>query len=171
MHKTFLRQSNVNRVRNVNIRVEVGTRVPRTVRLAPIPAAVLTIVPQYRGYDYFLVEDDVCIVEPRTHAIVDVIVIDGRDRPGHQTASLVLSDQDRRIILDHVEFRGAATLGIGALEVGAPVPRGVRLEPMPVVVIERVPQLRGFHYFTAEDAVAIVDRDESRISLVIEQRR
>jgi hypothetical protein len=51
---TLLKQSNVNRVTNVNVPVNVGTRVPRSVRLVALPAEVISIVPQYRSYRYFV---------------------------------------------------------------------------------------------------------------------
>jgi hypothetical protein len=61
------------KVTNVNFSISVGTRVPQTVRLAPLPATVVAIVPEYRGYLYFVVEERIIIVEPDTHEIVLII--------------------------------------------------------------------------------------------------
>jgi hypothetical protein len=59
--------------RNVNFDIRVGTRIPHTVHYAVLPADIVRIVPQYRGFDYFLVEDEIVIVDPRTLEIVAVI--------------------------------------------------------------------------------------------------
>lgn len=59
--------------RNVNFDVRVGTRVPRSVRYAVLPEDIVRIVPQYRGFDYFLVEDEIVIVDPHTLEIVAII--------------------------------------------------------------------------------------------------
>jgi hypothetical protein len=60
---------------NVNITVNVGVAVPRTVQLYAIPADIVVIVPAYRRYRYFVVGDRVCIVDPDTYEIVEIIVI------------------------------------------------------------------------------------------------
>jgi hypothetical protein len=60
---------------NVNITVNVGVAVPRTVVLRPIPQDIIVIVPAYRRYRYFVVGDKVCIVDPATYRIVEIIVI------------------------------------------------------------------------------------------------
>jgi hypothetical protein len=59
--------------RNANFDVRVGTRVPRSVHYATLPADIVRIVPQYRGFDYFLVEDEIVIVDPHTLEIVAII--------------------------------------------------------------------------------------------------
>ena len=58
---------------NVNFSISVGTRVPRSVHFVTLPGEIVRIVPQYRGFDYFLVEDEIVIVDPRTLEIVAVI--------------------------------------------------------------------------------------------------
>ncbi len=73
IRQTIVKESNAPRVTNVNFTVSVGTVVPRTVRLAPIPVTVIEVMPAWRGYDYFLVGDDIIVVEPGTLRIVAVI--------------------------------------------------------------------------------------------------
>jgi hypothetical protein len=58
---------------NINFNINVGTVVPRTIGLAPLPAPIYAIVPAYRGYLYILVGDELLIVHPRTYEIVAVI--------------------------------------------------------------------------------------------------
>ena len=62
-------------VRNLNISINVGVAVPRSVTLYAVPEDVVVIVPEYRRYKYFVYEETVVIVDPDTYEIVDVIVI------------------------------------------------------------------------------------------------
>jgi hypothetical protein len=73
IRQTITKQSNAPRVTNVNFNISVGTVVPRTMRLAPLPVTVVEYVPRWRGYMYFLVGDEIIVVEPGTHRIVAVL--------------------------------------------------------------------------------------------------
>jgi hypothetical protein len=42
----------------------VGTVVPRDVRFQPLPPDVVEVLPQYRGYNFFVVRNDIAIVDP-----------------------------------------------------------------------------------------------------------
>ncbi|MFY9841300.1 MAG: DUF1236 domain-containing protein [Xanthobacteraceae bacterium] len=53
--------------------ITVGARVPRDVHVAALPEDIVTIVPEYRGFDYILVGDNILIVDPVTLEIVAVI--------------------------------------------------------------------------------------------------
>ena len=58
----------------LDIDVNVGVIVPRTVELRPLPPRIIEIVPAYRGYEYFvLVDGRIIIVEPGTLKVVYVI--------------------------------------------------------------------------------------------------
>lgn len=67
--------SSAPRVTNVNFDIKVGVAVPRTVRVAPLPATLISIEPEWRGYMYFVYNDEIIIVEPRTLRIVAVLVV------------------------------------------------------------------------------------------------
>ena len=58
---------------NVNFDVTVGTRIPRNVHVVVLPEEIVRIVPEYRGYEYFLVGDEIVIVDPRTLEIVAIL--------------------------------------------------------------------------------------------------
>ena len=60
---------------SVNINFGVGVAVPRSVRLVTIPQDIVVLVPEYRRYRYFISDDRVCIVDPDTFVIVDVIIL------------------------------------------------------------------------------------------------
>jgi Protein of unknown function (DUF1236) len=53
--------------------ITVGARVPRDVHVAVLPEDIVSIVPEYRGFDYILVGDSILIVDPVTLEIVAVI--------------------------------------------------------------------------------------------------
>lgn len=65
--------SNAPRANNINFTVNVGTVVPSTVRVVEVPPTIITIHPQWKGYRYFVYNDEIIIVEPRTLKIVAVL--------------------------------------------------------------------------------------------------
>jgi len=70
---TVIKQQNVQPVTNVNFSISVGTRVPREVHFHPLPAEIITIYPDWRGYEFFLVRNEIIVVNPRTLEIVAVL--------------------------------------------------------------------------------------------------
>jgi hypothetical protein len=151
LSQTILKDRNVNRLTDVNVSINIGTRLPRSVRLAALPAAVIAIVPEYRSYRYFVKDDQICIVDPHSYEIVEIIPASG------QVATR--------------ERGGGSTLGLGALTEGSDVPRDVKVRTFPESVIRKVPKLQGYGYVTAENRVAIVDRQGGKVRLVIDQHR
>ena len=57
----------------VNFNLSVGTVVPRTVRFVEVPDVLIRIHPAWRGYRYFVVDEEIIIVEPSTFKIVAVL--------------------------------------------------------------------------------------------------
>ncbi len=58
---------------NVHFNVEVGVKVPRTVHIEVLPEDIVEIVPQFEGFDYVVVGDNILIIDPDTLEIVDII--------------------------------------------------------------------------------------------------
>ena len=58
---------------HLDVSVSVGTRIPATVHVYPLPVEVISIYPEWRGYDYILVGDQIVIINPRTHEIVAIV--------------------------------------------------------------------------------------------------
>jgi hypothetical protein len=161
-------------VNQVNFSISVGTRVPRSVHLVALPAAVITLVPQYRGYQYFVANDEICIVEPSTYEIVEVIPASGKTAQrgeGGGSGMLTLTAEEKRIIIENVQTRGDSTLALGSLNEGSPVPREARLQTFPDVVVEKVPKVRGHKFFTAENRIAIADERGDKVAVVIDAKR
>lgn len=71
--RTVITKQNVKPVTNINFSISVGTRVPRTVSFYPLPTEVVTIYPDWRGYEFFLVGNEIIVVNPRTLEIVAVL--------------------------------------------------------------------------------------------------
>ena len=62
------------RVDHVDFDVSVGTVVPREhVHVVQVPETLVRIEPRWRGYDYFVYEDEIVIVNPHDMRIVAVV--------------------------------------------------------------------------------------------------
>jgi len=55
------------------VSVSVGTRIPTSVHLYPVPVQVIEVYPAWRGFNYILVGDQIIVVDPRTHEIVAIL--------------------------------------------------------------------------------------------------
>jgi len=73
IHEIIVKERSAPRVTSVNFDLSVGTRVPRNVRFVALPPSIVTIEPDLRGYDYFMVGDRIVVVNPRTMEIVAII--------------------------------------------------------------------------------------------------
>jgi hypothetical protein len=67
------KQEKVTEVTNVNFNISVGASIPSTVRFYPLPARIVTIYPEWRGYDFILVRGQYIVVRPKTHEVVYII--------------------------------------------------------------------------------------------------
>jgi hypothetical protein len=70
---TVIRDQHVQPVTNVNFSISVGTRVPRDVAFHPLPAEIVTIYPNWRGYEFILVRDQIVVIDPSSLEIVAVL--------------------------------------------------------------------------------------------------
>jgi hypothetical protein len=69
-----IRNQHVESVKNVNFSISVGTRVPREgVHFYPVPTEVVTIYPEWRGYEFIEVNGQIIIIEPSSYEIVAVL--------------------------------------------------------------------------------------------------
>jgi len=68
-----IRSEKIQETTNVNFNISVGATVPTTVRFHPLPARIVEIYPEWRGYEVILVKGRYIIVRPRTHEIVYII--------------------------------------------------------------------------------------------------
>lgn len=72
---TVFKQQKVEHVdaAKLNISISVGTRVPSSVHYYPVPQEVVVIYPEWRGFDYILVGNQIVILDPRSHEIVAIL--------------------------------------------------------------------------------------------------
>ena len=68
-----IKQEKVTEVTNVNFNISIGATIPATVQFHPLPSRIITIYPQWRGYEFILVRGRYIIVRPQTHEIVYII--------------------------------------------------------------------------------------------------
>jgi hypothetical protein len=160
------------RVHNAKFDHHVGRHIPRHVRLFAIPAAIFAFFPYYRDYSYFVVDDEVCIVDPRTYVVVDVIDAgywnSGPGRP--QVAGLQLSDREIALVRDSIppDFPDS---GLQLrLALGAEIADDVPLHEFPAILLERVPQLQQYRFLISADQIVIVQPNNRSIALVIDKR-
>ena len=50
-----------------------GTRIPERVHVYPLPVEVVDVYPEWRGYDYILVGDQILVIDPDSHEIVAIL--------------------------------------------------------------------------------------------------
>ena len=69
----MIRGTHVAPVTNVNFAISVGTRVPRDVEFHQLPAEVITYYPEWRGYEFIMVNNQILVIDPATFEIVAVL--------------------------------------------------------------------------------------------------
>jgi hypothetical protein len=55
------------------VAVAVGSEVPKSVVLQPMPAPIAQKVPQVKSHEFFVKNDKIALVDPKNHKIVEVI--------------------------------------------------------------------------------------------------
>lgn len=65
---------NVQSAPNIDVnQVSIGANLPGEVIINPLPPTIVELVPEFRGYDYFVIGDEVVIVDPATRQVVEII--------------------------------------------------------------------------------------------------
>jgi len=76
IRESIINSSNAPRVRNPNFSVNIGTVVPRgQIHLVRVPPTLVQIRPGWRNFLYFVYNDRIVIVNPRTMRIVNVLPV------------------------------------------------------------------------------------------------
>jgi hypothetical protein len=70
---TVIRNEHIRPLEHVNFSISVGTRVPRDVEFHRLPTEVITYYPEWRGYEYILVNGQILVIDPATYEIVAVL--------------------------------------------------------------------------------------------------
>jgi hypothetical protein len=171
VRQRIFRERRVDRIpRNrLNVALAVGSRIPRHHRLHRFTPALLAAIPIYAAYRYIVVEDTICVVDPDTYAIVDVIpatIEQAGPPPGSRPALALSAEQMRCVYVSVPKDRARANIRI-RLALGAEIPRRVRLFALPEAARACSPALATYRYIVVEDDVVIVDPADYAIALVI----
>jgi hypothetical protein len=159
---------------SVNIDVNVDEPLPGNVDLMPLPPAVVSIVPEYRGYDYVVVHDEIVIVQPSTRKVVEVIHRSGETHAmgegvgqGHR---LTLNQSQQRLIKETVTREHPREAQVQEqLSYGVTVPQDMTLEPVPQPLIAQIPMIEQYRMFITDgDRILLVDPDTREVVEVIE---
>lgn len=171
---TSISQLDVRPINNVNFSLSVGTAVPRDMRLRSLPAEVVEIVPQYRGYNFALVKDEIVIVEPSSYKIVAVLPYSGRSTAAApvrtEQRKTSFSDNDRDVVRKYAKSRPVErerrTTGSAVrtqIRTGERVPDSVEIEAFPDEVYRDAPTLREYRYVNRDSRTYIIEPRERRI--------
>ena len=157
-------------VENVNFSLSVGTVVPRDERFQPLPADVVEVVPQYRGYNFFVVRDDIVIVDPSSYQIVDVLPRTGRATAAAPASrKMSFSDTDREVIRKHARSARTEQRTTGSstsstrVRVGDRLPDSVEIRSFPEEVYRESPTLREYRYIERDNRTYVVEPHERTI--------
>ena len=162
---------NVQPLNNVNFSLNVGTAVPRDIRVQTLPPEVAEVVPQYRGYSFFVVRDEIVIVEPSSYQIVTVLPRSGGSTaaaPAPTRSREAFTDKDRDAVRKHVKTRTTErqTTGSSARTVirrGERLPESVEVEEFPETVYREAPSLRDYRYIHRENRTYLVEPHERTV--------
>ncbi|RTE94074.1 DUF1236 domain-containing protein [Bradyrhizobium sp. LVM 105] len=172
---TSISRLNVRPLTSVNFSLNVGTVVPRDVHLSTLPPDVVEIVPQYRGYSFALVKDQIVVVDPATYKIVTVLPYSGQSTATTTTtrerSASKFSDRDREVIRKHAKIRPegrseARTTGSTArteIRVGDRVPDSIEVEEFPSTVYRDAPGLREYRYIHRDARTYVIEPRERRV--------
>lgn len=76
LKQTIIEGHNAPRAGHVNFDVRVGTVIPRgSIHVTTVPETLVRIEPQWRGYEYFVYEDEIVIVNPHNMHIVAIVAV------------------------------------------------------------------------------------------------
>jgi hypothetical protein len=73
IQRIIVHNKNVARVDKPDFSVTLGARIPKDVHITVLPEEIVSIVPEYRSFDYILVGDEILIIDPVSLEIVDII--------------------------------------------------------------------------------------------------
>lgn len=73
VRRSVLEIRDAPRMTHVDFPVRIGVDVPSSVHLVTVPDVLVEIHPEWRGFMYFILEDEVVIVDARSHEIVAVL--------------------------------------------------------------------------------------------------
>ena len=165
-----LRRDRAATNQNLNIQVNVGTRLPPRVQAHRLPSDIVRIMPQYRDYEYTVIDNRVAIVDPRRREVVEIL----DDGPGY--GGMAAYGRDRIVISDDTRTRFRELVRSSSTTVGSTSPSGggtsasncLSLQPVPEELARTHPELSSYRYLAIGDQVVLVDPQQQKIVQVID---
>jgi hypothetical protein len=154
---------------DVSVEVSIGADLPGELDVRPLPPAVIALVPEYRGYDYVVVHEEIVVVEPSTRRVVEIIREGGPAEGMAAPAGRInLTVAQSRMLFETVRREGIPEARVEEeFADGATVPAEVTLEPIPHEVVAEIPMIERYRLFRANDRVVLVDPDTREVIDVI----
>ena len=160
---------------NINVRVNIGERLPPRVQPRRLPADIVRIAPQYRDYEYTVIDNRVVIVDPRRREVIDIL----DEGPGYGRAAgygrerIVFTGEQRSRWRELA--RSSVTVGSTSPSGGAASPSGgalasncLSLQPVPEEMVRSRPELSSYRYLAIGDEIVLVDPQTQKIVQVID---
>lgn len=156
---------------NVNVSLNIGERLPPRIHARPLPRTIVDIMPEYRGYDYVIVQDRVDIIDPRTHEVVDIVEESGPTMAEgggtfvsrtFQSGRVRLSTEQRQML-----FRDARSMTSSQVSSAG----GICLteQPVPDSLASQNPDLKGYNFLKVGNDIVLIDPKDNKVIDVIQQ--
>jgi len=155
---------------NVNVSLSIGERLPPRIHARPLPRTIVDIMPEYRGYDYLMVQDRVDIVDPRTHEVVDIIEEGGPavaqggtfESRTFQSGRVRLTAEQRQML-----FRDARPMT--SSQVSSSGGTCLTEQPVPDALASQNQDLKGYNFLKVGNDIVLIDPKDQKVIDVIQQ--
>jgi hypothetical protein len=161
---------------NINVRVNIGERLPPRVQPRRLPADIVRIAPQYRNYEYTVIDNRVVIVDPRRREVIDIL----DEGPGYGRAAGY--SRERIVFTGEQRTRWRELARSGSTTVGSTSPSGaatsssggalaancLSLQPVPEEMVRDRPELSSYRYLAIGNEIVLVDPQQQKIVQVID---
>jgi hypothetical protein len=126
------------------------------------------------------VQDEVVIVEPSTHRVVETIggggtvasqqpVGAGQMTQPARAGQVTLTQAQQRLLIDSVRQENLTAAQVQDLANGVTVSEDVQLQPVPQAVVAQIPMIERYRVFLADnDRVALVDPSTRTVIEVVQ---
>jgi uncharacterized protein DUF1236 len=149
--------------RTSNVNVNIGQRLPSGIQPHRVPADIVRIVPQYRDYDYTLVDNRVVLVDPRRREVVDIL----DDGPGVATYGRIAISDEMRTRFRELARGSSTTIGTTPTG-GTSASNCLSLQPVPEEMVRDNAELRNYRYLAVGNQIVLVDPQQQKVVQVID---